>query len=116
MNSGDILLARLPQADGREKLRPVLALQSILPYADWLVMGISSRLAVGIQGQDEWIQSTEADFSSTGLKASSVIRVGFLATLPRSQLLGRIGFISPSRLDSVRQKLLRLISVVPPQD
>lgn len=110
MNSGDILLTRLPQADGRPKLRPVLALQPVLPYDDWMVMGISSRLSVGVEGQDEWIQLSDPDFAATGLKSASLIRVGFLATLPRAQLLGRIGQVAPSRLRSVRAKLLRLLT------
>ena len=37
------------------------------------------------------------DFSTSGLLADSVIRLGFLAVLPRKSILGSIGAISPQR-------------------
>jgi mRNA interferase MazF len=44
MKSGDIVLASLPQADGKTKLRPALVLKQMLPYKDLLVCGISTQI------------------------------------------------------------------------
>jgi mRNA interferase MazF len=45
MKEGDVVLAALPQADGKSKLRPVLLLRQLLPpYNDFLVCGISTQI------------------------------------------------------------------------
>lgn len=40
MREGDVALTPLPQADGRIKNRPVVALRQMPPFGDWLVCGI----------------------------------------------------------------------------
>ena len=105
MREGDIVLALLPQADGQLKNRPALFLRDLPPFGDALLCGISTQLARAVQGFDEIIQSPD-DFSSSGLVSASVIRLGFLAVLPRNQLLGSIGQISAER----RRRLLSNLS------
>ena len=102
MNEGDIALASLPQADGRIKNRPVVLLRQLPPFGDFLVCGVSTQLQQQVAGFDEVIAKSDAEFSASGLKASSLIRLGFLAVLPQTVLLGRIGEISTAR----RQRLL----------
>jgi len=46
---------------------------------------------------DETIGPKDADFGSSGLKAPSLIRLGYLAVLPEARLLGAIGALSPER-------------------
>ncbi len=53
--SGDIVLASLPQADGKTKLRPALVLKQMLPYKDLLVCGISTQINQEVLGFDEII-------------------------------------------------------------
>jgi mRNA interferase MazF len=55
MKSGDIVLASLPQADGKTKLRPALVLKQMLPYKDLLVCGISTQINQEVLGFDEII-------------------------------------------------------------
>ena len=55
MKSGDIVLASLPQADGKTKLRPALVLKQMLPYKDLLVFGISTQINQEVLGFDEII-------------------------------------------------------------
>lgn len=43
MRPGDVLLANLPQADGRAKDRPVLCLCMVPPFQDLLVCGITTQ-------------------------------------------------------------------------
>jgi mRNA interferase MazF len=105
MKEGDLLLARIQQADGQSKLRPVLALRIMPPHGDWLVCGVSSQLHQEATGFDHVVTASDADFLATGLKTSSVIRLGFLATLPVSVVSGRLGQIAPSLLKELRHRL-----------
>lgn len=105
MNEGDIGLATLPQTDGRLKSRPVLLLRRLPPFGDFLVCGISSQTQQRAPGFDELIALDDRDFKATGLKAASLVRLGFLAALPETSLTGRIGSVSP---DLHRRLLLNL--------
>ena len=98
MNEGDVLLTSLRQADGGLKDRPVLLLRRMPPFEDFLVCGISTQLQQLVPAFDEIVSPTDEDFPASGLKAASLIRLGFLAVLPRAEFKGRIGSISPSRL------------------
>ena len=46
------------------------------------------------------------DFPASGLKAASLIRLGFRAVLPEDRLLGAIGALAPER----HQRLLGRLS------
>ncbi|HDL90140.1 MAG TPA: transcriptional regulator [Thermodesulforhabdus norvegica] len=72
MTEADIVLTPLPQADGIVKNRPALLLRQLPPFGD-------------------------SDFPTSGLVADSVIRLGFLAVLPRQRILGSIGKIAAER-------------------
>jgi mRNA interferase MazF len=97
MTEGDVLLATLRQADGALKDRPVVFLRRMPPFQDLLVCGLSTQLQQAVPDFDELISPTDSDVSTSGLKAASVVRLGFLAVLPRSSFRGRIGSISAAR-------------------
>ncbi|MGQ0593545.1 MAG: type II toxin-antitoxin system PemK/MazF family toxin [Gammaproteobacteria bacterium] len=103
MNEGYVVLTLLPQSDGRLKNRPAVVLRRMPPFGDLLVCGISTQLHQKAVGFDELIDPRHPDFSTSGLKAPSLIRLGFLAVLPPSSLVGTIGAISPER----HRRLLR---------
>ena len=105
--AGQIVLFRFPQADLTEgKLRPALLLGR-LPgeYGDWLICMISSQVRHAITDFDEVVREGDADFAESGLKTSSVIRVGRLAVVSEEMLLGAIGHIASDRLQRVRSRL-----------
>jgi mRNA interferase MazF len=104
---GQIVLFRFPQTDLIEgKLRPALLLAEVPnPYDDWLICMISSQLHHHIEGFTEVITREDTDFSQSGLKEESVIRIGRLAVIEASVLSGAIGKISPDRLERVKRKL-----------
>ena len=106
MNQGDVILTPVPQADGKLKNRPVIILQEMPSYGDLLVCGISTQLHQYVKGFDEIISPDDEDFKSSGLLSKSLIRLGFLAVLPRSRILGSIGKISPER----HKRLLKNLS------
>ena len=97
MNQGDVVLTPVPQANGILKNRPAIFLREMPPYRDLLVCGISTQLHQEVKSFDEVVDQTDSDFPATGLRTKSLIRLGFLAVLPRSAVIGSIGSISPER-------------------
>jgi len=105
--SGQVVLFRFPQTDlDTGKLRPALLLGK-LPgeYDDWLICMVSSQIHHAAPEFDEVIREGDSDFSSSGLKAASVIRVGRLAVVEGRVLPGAIGQIAPERLERIKRHL-----------
>ena len=103
MNQGDVVLTSVPQADGIIKNRPAIFLREMPRYRDVLVCGVSTQLHQEIKGFDEVIQRSDSDFAGT---ATSLIRLGFLAVLPRNAVIRSIGRISTER----HKRLLKRLS------
>ncbi len=77
MNEGDVVLAVLPQADGRLKNRPAAALRKMPPFDEWLVCGITTQQQHEAEGFDDPIRPGHDDYAASGLKAPSLIRRGY---------------------------------------
>ena len=105
MKTGAMALARIQQADGCIKPRPVVVLQEMPPYGDLLVCAVSSQLRHECPGFDETISTSDDDFVTSGLKVSSLIRLGLIATIPRHAFLGELGTISARRLQRLQRRL-----------
>jgi len=105
MNQGDVVLTSVPQADGVIKNRPAIFLRELPAYRDVLVCGVSTQLHQEVKGFDEIIQWSDSDFTGTGLKAASLIRLGFLAVLPRNAVIKSIGRISADRHKRLLKRL-----------
>ena len=90
MKQGDVILASVSQADGKLKERPAIVLREMPLYGDFLVCGISTQLHQYTKDFDEIISPADEDFKSSSLLSKSLIRLGFLAVLPRSRILGSI--------------------------
>jgi mRNA interferase MazF len=106
MQEGDVILTPIPQADGRIKNRPAIILREMPSYGDLLVCGVSTQLHQYVKGFDEIISPVDPDFVASGLLSASLIRLGFLAVLPRKNIAGSIGTISAIR----HQRLLTSLS------
>ncbi len=105
--AGQIVTFRFPQTDMEEgKLRPALLLGK-LPgkHDDWLVCMISTQLRHAVPEFDEIVHETDPDFMDSGLKVSSVIRIGRLAVVEGGMLLGSIGHISHQRFQRIIKRL-----------
>lgn len=111
MKEGDIVLTPVPHSDGSIKNRPAILLREFPPYNDYLVCGVSTQLHQEVQGPDEVISTSDPDFGSSSLKSESLIRLGFLAMLPRTKIAGSIGSISVERhrrlLDTLAEYLTK---------
>lgn len=106
MKEGDIVIAPIQQADGLRKLRPALLLKQMPSFRDWLVCGISTHTEHEVKGFDIRIDQSHTIFKSTGLKTSSIIRLGFLAVIPETQIRGTIGLVSSDIYDQLMANLV----------
>ncbi len=97
MKEGDVVLTSIPQADGIVKNRPAIILREMPPYRDFLLCGISTSLDKQVQDFDDLISPADDDFKSSGVRTTSVVRLGFLAVIPSAQIIGTIGSISTAR-------------------
>ncbi len=102
----DVILTPIPQADGTVKNRPAVVLRALPPFQDLLICGISTQLRHEAKGFDEIIAVGDNDYVGSGLVSTSLIRLGFLAVLPSSKIVGKIGSISAAR----HQRLLKNLS------
>jgi mRNA interferase MazF len=80
------------------------------PYDDWLICMVSSQLHHHLADFDEIIDENSPDFVSSGLKRASVIRIGRLAVVEGSILLGAIGTIAIERLQRIKTHLADWLS------
>jgi mRNA interferase MazF len=103
MREGNVAIAAIPQFDRQTKKRPVVLLREMPRYRDFLVCGISSQLRRRVPGFDEMIEPSDADFTSSGLIHTSVVRLSFVVVVPRTEIVGAIGSVSPER----HQRLLK---------
>ena len=106
MKEGDVVLTPIPQADGQIKHRPAVILREMPGYGDMLVCGVSTQLQHRIENFDEIISQNDTDYASSGLIASSLIRLNFLSVLPKRNIAGVIGEISSER----HTRLLKALS------
>ncbi len=107
MKPGDVVLIRFPQTDLQTgKLRPALVL-ALAPgrHADALLAMITSRAYQETPDFDEAIDPSDADFSASGLKARSVVRLARLVSVEETVVNARLGEISSERLSRVKKRL-----------
>ena len=105
MKAGDIALTIIPQ-DNQEKLRPVLILKIMPKYEDLLVCAVSSQVHQLIPDFDLLLENNNPAFKDSGLKTTSIFRLGSLAVLEQREVIGSIGFLH----EVLHKKLLNNLS------
>lgn len=105
VSEGDVVVAELPQADGMVKLRPVLILRELPGFGDFLVCGISTQIRHAKANFDVILQQEDECFADTGLRATSVVRLNFLASIPINRMTRRLGKISVNILETLQSNL-----------
>lgn len=102
---GDVVVAELPQANGLAKPRPVLLLRELPGFGDFLVCGISTQIHQAEADFDVIIEQGDQYFRDTGLRATSVVRMNFLASIPESRMASRLGRVPSHILQSLQSNL-----------
>ena len=107
-----MVLASLPQATGQVKNRPAIVLRAMPPYGDLLVCGVSTQLRQAVAGFDDAIGPGDPDFRASGLKAPSIIRLGFLAVLPTSGIRDSLNDSATTFVVGARQRRRLPVEIV----
>jgi len=115
IQNGQIVLFTFPHTNQSVgKLRPALVLRALAGLQnDWLICMISTQLHHEVPGIDEVIHNTDPDFSQTGLKVTSLIRVLRIAVVSTDLLRGTVGNLAEERLSRIRTGLAQWISDLP---
>ena len=110
--AGEIVPARFPFTDqSAAKIRPVLVLAEVPgAYRDFVVMFVSSQVSRAVGGLDLTIDPSHRAFGASGLKVASVFRVGKIATLSESLILGGLGALDWTTFGELVRRLVGLLS------
>ncbi|MEO5572762.1 MAG: type II toxin-antitoxin system PemK/MazF family toxin [Bacteroidia bacterium] len=109
MREGDIVKIKLLQSDGNVKMRPALLLKRLPPFGDWLLCGISSQVKKEVKNFDVLISLNHPDFKISSLKVPSIIRLGFITSVPKFKIEGSIGNISKTTYNKVISNLIEFL-------
>ena len=104
MKGGDIVLTIIPQ-DDQQKKRPVLILKVLPGYNDLLVCAISTQLHQQVTGFDLLLEETHSAFAESGLRTTSLFRLGSIAVLSPAGIIGGIGFLRKDLYERLLQNL-----------
>ena len=110
--AGEIWLVRFPFSDlTAAKLRPALILA--IHREEVIIVGIFSKIpAGGLQNSWVLIKDSDAQFSQTGLKKTSLIRADKIATVSTSVFQRKLGNLSPDLSTKVQQALKIALNLV----
>lgn len=110
MKKGDVILVNFPFTDfDGSKFRPAVVLIPENEYGDVCLCFITSRI---IDNEDSIIISEkDKDFRKTGLKVSSVVRVGKIVVLEKKMIAGKIGSLSESHIKSINKILKKIFQL-----
>jgi len=105
-----ILLAPFPFGDLKtKKFRPVLCLTEPKgKHKEIILAYITSNVKNNRLESDLIIKKTEKDFKKTGLKATSVIKLNKMLTLPQNMIVGSLGELSKQKIILIKQKTKKL--------
>ncbi len=112
MTKEDVVLVNFPFTDlSQTKLRPALVVWVSPNAEDVVVCAITSQNLQTLQPEDFLIEITDSEFSETGLRISSKIRVTRVATLQRSLLLKKLGKLGTEQRKGLNLKLVEVFQV-----
>jgi mRNA interferase MazF len=113
MTKGKIVLVPFPFDDlTADKVRPTLCLTDpIGPHRHVIVAFISSQVPAAVSATDIILDSRRKDFTGTGLRVPSVLRLHRLVTLTSALIRRELGQLSPDLQRDVDQKLAALFGL-----
>ena len=94
------------------KVRPALCLTDEIKPFDHIVLAfITSRVSARQSPTDFVIDKSDADFATTGLKVSSMIRLHRLMTVTKSIVQRELGELSATQQTEIDNKLRKLFNL-----
>lgn len=108
-----IVLVPFPfDALSSQKVRPAICLtDKIKPYNHIVLAFITSRVSQNPSDTDFVIDSSDVDFSQTGLKVSSTIRLHRLMTISGRIIKRNLGELSQNQQAEIENRLRKLFEI-----
>jgi len=113
MTKGKIVLVPFPFDDlSAAKVRPAVCLTNPLSAHRHVILAfITSRIPSSLANSDIVLNSNDTDFSTTGLRVSSTLRLHRLMTVTTSIIQRELGTLSPRLQAKVNAKLRDLFEL-----
>ncbi len=113
MTRGKVVLVPFPFDDlSTAKVRPAVCLTDpIGPHRHIILAFISSQIPTDLQETDLALDSRQTDFTTTGLRVSSTLRLHRLMTVASGLIRRELGKLSPRMQGEVVDKLRKLFSL-----
>ena len=108
-----IVLVPFPFDDlSSQKVRPAVCLtKEIQPYKHVVLAFITSNVSSTPSDTDFVIDSKDVDFTRTGLKVSSTIRLHRLMTVSKKLVVSVLGELSPTQQAGIKKRLRNLFEI-----
>jgi mRNA interferase MazF len=107
-SKGDIVLAEFPFTDlSRTKLRPAVVLYASPSRSEITLCFISSQNVNHLAFDEFAIKPSDAEFSITGLRVLSKVRVTRITTLDRQLITRRLGKLGTQQTQQLNEKMTR---------
>ncbi len=107
LSKGDIVLIPFPFTDlSATKLRPAVVLWVDLKGVDVTVCFISSQNVTHLAPEEFTIEPSDPEFTNTGLKIASKVRVSRIATVERRFITRRIGKLGTNQVKQLNQIII----------
>ena len=112
MTRGKVVLVNFPFDDlSKSKVRPAVCLTNPIGSHSHVILAfISSRIPSELE-TDLIIDTSHEDFSGTGLKVASTLRLHRLMTVTTSLCQRELGELSPRILGEINNKLKKLFCI-----
>lgn len=112
MTKGKVVLVPFPFDDlSTAKVRPAVCLTDpIGPHRHVILAFISSRTPTDILESDVVLDSSQGEFSKTGLRVSSTLRLHRMMTVTTTLIRRELGELSPRLQGEVANKLRKLFA------
>ena len=94
------------------KVRPVVCLTNpVTDFNQIVIAFITSKIPAAPEKSDVILDDADPEFSKTGLKQKSIIRVHRLFTVPERAILAELGFIEKATHLRIKKALIDLFSL-----
>lgn len=108
LTKGDIVLVPFPFTDlSQTKLRPALILWADPTGDDVTLCFISSQNVNTLSPEEFALDASEPEFTSTGLRVASKVRVTRIVTVERQLITRRLGKLGANQLQQLNAAILR---------
>jgi len=107
MKRGTVVLTLFPFTDlTSSKRRPAVVVSGNASDQDDVIVAFISSVIPDTFSQTDFLYDMlQPDFSQSGLKKSSVVKLDKLATINKSIILGELGSVSNRSLETINEKL-----------